>query len=501
MDGSRFAVKVLSQYEFHWMIQKSGKMARLQREGEKRICIFATLLQDIFYTLFQEFFSLYPIKDLLPGGRFNRLVIQQMLKAAEFRKARGYSKGNMPGSGMFTLYFAEKILQNLDERIVETVNEIGVLEEELFFAQTNQKAARKVAAVAENGGLYLVAENFNLEAEQWQSEVEAKKRQLISLSSRLNLLWNTSGKGKVGYSGESSHGGEQAFFETGACGSRTGTGMWAKGDLGQRLKLAGQYLGSSKLEGIARRMVQLKNLTRVDGKPTEKDILEIRGINYGVDISYAVPEELMDFFQPDRRLHFFRRLSEESISVYNITHGKKKTNTGLVLCLDNSGSMQGAKEITGKALAIALMEIASRQKRDITVIMFGGPEDVMRIFEFPKGRYTLDQLTEIGEYFLCSPGTNFEKPLLEAVRIFGKQSNRCGDIIFITDGVCKVSKEFLETFRAYKNERNIKTTSVIVGYGNTSMSCLEEFSDTLLHSRELSAVDVAGDLFELLGGE
>jgi len=157
--------------------------------------------------------------------------------------------------------------------------------------------------------------------------------------------------------------------------------------------------------------------------------------------------------------------------------------------------MQGPKEETAKAIAIALMEIAGAQKRDFVVIMFGGPEDEMKVFEVPRGSCTFEQLVEIGEHFLCSAGTSFEKPLREAIRYLEKDKYPGGDVVFITDGVCSVSPEFLETYRQQKKSKNFRTITVMVNYGDISTAPVEAFSDEVLMSKDLKGIDIAGELF------
>lgn len=55
------------------------------------------------------------------------------------------------------------------------------------------------------------------------------------------------------------------------------------------------------------------------------------------------------------------------------------------------------------------------------------------------------------------------------------------DIVFITDGDCCVSDDFLRKFKKTKEEKEFKTKGILVnlGYGHSSDSSLKEFCDDI----------------------
>lgn len=48
----------------------------------------------------------------------------------------------------------------------------------------------------------------------------------------------------------------------------------------------------------------------------------------------------------------------------------------ILLCVDTSGSMRGARETVAKALALECMRAAKEQERDCFVFAFAGPAEV-----------------------------------------------------------------------------------------------------------------------------
>eukprot|EP00879_Flechtneria_rotunda_P013426 GHRR01014017.1.p1 GENE.GHRR01014017.1~~GHRR01014017.1.p1 ORF type:complete len:601 (+),score=219.05 GHRR01014017.1:188-1990(+) len=81
----------------------------------------------------------------------------------------------------------------------------------------------------------------------------------------------------------------------------------------------------------------------------------------------------------------------------------------IILCLDTSGSMRGAREVVAKALALECMRGAHRQQRPCYLYAFSGPEQVQEL-ELSVDVRSLDKL--LG-FLSCSfmGGTDVDRPL------------------------------------------------------------------------------------------
>lgn len=501
MIGKEYALEVNTTDEFDRLVSESKTLGRLKADGEKRMNTFGSLLQDIYYALYLDYPKQLPIDQISTGARLNMMIIEELMKGREFKKARNYTRQDVLSSGMFTSYFAEFILSGLDSGICDIVNEISCSQEELIFALTQQMSAEKVFSIAQEAGKVQSAEAYKASAEQWSMIAAEKSKQLKTLAARLRMLWNTGARKNIAVTGADVRGEKKERFETGAEGMGDNKGAWTKGDLKPHLKLVGEYLNSPKLKRLAQRVGKLREVREIRSRTQIEDVSEVSGITYGNDLAMVVPEEWVDYFDAIRKFRFRKRFADESLCLYDIGGKKSKGRGSMIICIDNSGSMQGPKEETCKAIALALMEIAVRQKRDFVVIMFGGPDDEPKVFEIKKGLCTFEQLIEIGEHFLCSAGTDFERPLRNALRFLEKDKYPGGDIIFLTDGVCSVSREFLETYHEQKKARGFRTIAVMVNYGQVPTAPLEAFSDELLHSKDLKGIDVAGELFGKFRGE
>ncbi len=487
---------------YQWLGRHSREVGRLLARGEQSVSLFPFVLEDIFFALYMDFPKLHSINEISTGARLNRLVLEQLMKSREFKNARSYTRGNLQGSGMAAMYFAELVLAGLPSEIADTANEIYLNEADLKEALLNREVSYKIARIARGFSREEVGLAYENTARKWQARLEENQKNLRSLAARLSMLWNTSGSRRTAFSGDSDTKGEKrGRFETGNEGLGDNKGVWTRGDLGNHLKLVETYYNSPKLKRLAQRVGRLREVREQRlGRSGLEDVSEVRGIDYGNDLSMVVPEEWLDYFNPHKKALFRKKYADETLCLYDLKAKNPRGRGSMIICLDNSGSMQGPKEEASKAIAIALMEIAVSQKRDFVVIMFGGSDDDLRVFEVPGGRCTPEQLVEIGEHFLCSAGTDFEKPLTEALRYLEKDKYPGADIVFITDGVCNVSREFLTGFTAAKRARRFRTIVVMVNYGNVSRAPVETFCDELLVSKDLKGIDIAGELFGRMQG-
>src|SRR5207249_5827880 len=83
------------------------------------------------------------------------------------------------------------------------------------------------------------------------------------------------------------------------------------------------------------------------------------------------------------------------------------------LCIDNSGSMAGEKEVWAKASALALAHLALAEDRPVEVVLFGDAADPLRVVSMrpaDDASTRLEKLLDVASYFLGG-GTDFVKPL------------------------------------------------------------------------------------------
>ena len=105
----------------------------------------------------------------------------------------------------------------------------------------------------------------------------------------------------------------------------------------------------------------------------------------------------------------------------------------IILCLDTSGSMSGARETVAKALALECLRGAVRQRRACFLYAFSGPQDVQEL----ELKVDLDSLDKLLDFLSCSfmGGTDVDQPLMLSLeRLKSRPEWAMADILMVTDG-------------------------------------------------------------------
>jgi len=123
-----------------------------------------------------------------------------------------------------------------------------------------------------------------------------------------------------------------------------------------------------------------------------------------------------------------------------------------------------------------MLQIASRQRRNFRIIHFN--TSVTRVDDFQAGKVDQSVLLNTMEHF-TGGGTSFEAPLTSALEAI--KTDKClkkADVVFITDGECDVSDEFLANWTKARKTHQFTMYGVDIqaGYGYHSDSVLSQLS-------------------------
>jgi hypothetical protein len=233
----------------------------------------------------------------------------------------------------------------------------------------------------------------------------------------------------------------EAFREAaeglGQIGWGSGTGAAGQWDGSAARVLAGRLRDDTRLARIAALAGRFKRIAT--GKLRQRvrhGVDEITDIELGDNISRLLPTELGRLTNSRQRLLFLRDLIERRCLQY-LLRGPERLGKGpLVVCLDKSESMDGQKDIWATAVALALLEVAQRERRPFALVAFSSIptyETVVR----PGETLPQDAL-----FVACAGGTEITLALRRGLEIIKENPGqlRKSDLVLITDGESDTSQ-------------------------------------------------------------
>lgn len=243
------------------------------------------------------------------------------------------------------------------------------------------------------------------------------------------------------------------------------------------------------LLGRIRKIAARKAKQKVSGEGARVTTLET-----GRDLKRAHRSEIIALLNPALRVKALVRWTRGELRQFGQKTKAKLGHGPVIVCEDGSGSMEGAKQQWAKAVVLSLAHYAKLQHRDFAWIHFGAKYTTLEVVVCKGGRISGEQMLTIAETFRNASGTDFEKPLTEALRIIRQGGLPKADIALITDGECAVSTKFLEELRATKKALEFNVITVLCDVGSSADATVKEFSDRVEHVSAFSAEEAENKL-------
>jgi uncharacterized protein with von Willebrand factor type A (vWA) domain len=142
----------------------------------------------------------------------------------------------------------------------------------------------------------------------------------------------------------------------------------------------------------------------------------------------------------------------------------------MILCVDTSGSMQGAPENIAKAVVLEAVRTASREGRACRLIAFGGPGELIER-DLDLSVQGLQHLLEVlGQSF--DGGTDVQTPIERAIDAVHTQGWSSADLLIVSDGEFGCTAGTLERLDGAREELGLRVQGILVGDRET-MGLLE----------------------------
>jgi uncharacterized protein with von Willebrand factor type A (vWA) domain len=206
---------------------------------------------------------------------------------------------------------------------------------------------------------------------------------------------------------------------------------------------------------------------------------DVVGIEPGGDLARLLPHELVKLVVPELELDTLRRLVERQTLCRELSATEPVGKGPIIIAIDESGSMNGEKAHTAKALALALAWIARRQKRWCALVAYSG-DSGERLLALPPGRWDEGQLADWLGAFI-GHGSDLDVPVREMPEYYRKLGAPVGvtDLVFITDAIARIPPPVRERFVAWKAEVRARLIALVVDNEPGDLAAISDEAHTV----------------------
>ncbi|MCD6232985.1 hypothetical protein J7J81_01195 [bacterium] len=505
---------------FSQLKQKSEKLVEMERNGIQTLPVFSDLIQDIYSALYKADPQLRKAGAVVPSRRVNRMLMEKLLATKQYPELRQYTELDEFGSAMATLTLGPVALELIPEETKQKIQQLQQQEQksQQLQQQTQDLQQQAEAAQGQADDLQQQAQTATgTQAQQLQQQAQQMQQQANSLGQQTSQAQMTLDEAKqqleqmadgleqdLQQNSEQFRRGMRKAAKEAAENAKETSEMlesWGvepgeiqKLDYEQKLELKKKLESSSKLKQISKLLGKFRRLAIARQKEKiQAPAGMVVNVRRGNDLDKVIPSEMQFLAHPVLKMEFLRKFANQQLLQYEVERKEKLGEGPIIVGIDNSGSMEGAKEIWAKAVALGLWQVSKSKRRDFVYLMFGSRDDPIKEFWIRTGEANYKKLIQMAEFFLGG-GTDFEKPLGKAQEIVESGKLPRADICFVTDGECAVSDSFREQFQEFKRKEEVQVVTVLVDVGSSSRAAAKEFSDEIVLVSELNSEE-AGEVF------
>jgi uncharacterized protein with von Willebrand factor type A (vWA) domain len=263
-------------------------------------------------------------------------------------------------------------------------------------------------------------------------------------------------------------------------------------DPAERMKLAQELMTQQNMRKIADLVGRMKNVVDSQyAQSPDHGASELHGVTLGRDLARMLPSELVKLSR--NRMEFFRDYLEGKLLCYQLKGNEQMGQGPVLVAVDESGSMSGDPINWAKAVALALMHLADKQRRAFGYMTFDTKVATQKLFP-SAGMMTLQDKLELARHQLSGGGTAFDPPLQTTFEMCEQiGAFRQADLVFITDGICQVQD--LKKILDLKKKYNLRIFGVLINPYGGGAGVLEAFCDQVAVVRE-GTLELAGDIIK-----
>ena len=478
-----------------------GRLGGDARRHADRLVTAPALMRDLFWSFHQRAPQAAPPVPLTPAHVPNRGIVEQIMGTTAWAATRAAGTvGDPLAAALATCGVARKVLGALDGATRDGINRLAELESGAadLFARAEALDDLATGATGER------ADRLHRRAREARQRAEERRAEAGRVAAALAA-------GAEGREDAARRGARQGLAEAereiddlnaavATYGGRNEGGIGVGPDTDgvgralttrEKIDLARRVGQSPRLKELALRCGRFTRIaldvqrSRVSHPPDE-----VAAIGFGADLARVLASELGLLADPDLENLFLLRFAEQGLQQYDLIGSERQGRGPIIVALDGSGSMAGTlgggttKEIWSKAVALALLAIARRQRRDLAVIHFAGDAQTP-LHRFPKGEGAYPDVIACLDTF-PGGGTAFEPWMARALDLVGEAAFDRADVIAISDGLATIDPGMVARWNRARAARGMRAYAVLIGT-DEGAGALAAIADALLTLDDLDA--------------
>ena len=262
---------------------------------------------------------------------------------------------------------------------------------------------------------------------------------------------------------------------------------------------------SERLKLISRMLGRLRNqLYRSQMSRSQYVPEEFVDVELGDNLANMLPSGRLLLAEPELEVVFLMKFLQKAL-LQQVREGNIPENQGpIIVLVDISGSMGASlgdvpnvgtisRLDWALSVALTLTILARRQNREYYIGIFD--TYIRREIKSSDGPVSSEALVGMMSVHPMG-GTNFESPLRKGLEIMKESAYNKADLVFVTDGECHISDQFLKEYHVVKDERNFRTLGIACASANPAI--LKKFCDRSLSvGNVLQADEASREIFSM----
>jgi uncharacterized protein with von Willebrand factor type A (vWA) domain len=440
--------------------QDYPRLTRALTEQRSHLVTAPALMRDLFWSFLKRAPHPTPLVPLSAAHRLNAQILEQIMSTLAWKQTRSAGTLDDPlSAAMATIGVAQRVLAALDDDVRAQVAALHDAESGMTLLFDHAESLEDLAQQASGDQ----ASHLFAQAHATRTLAQTRHHDLATLESELITTLEAQ-EDRIRRTARRALEAADTEIES----FRTTASAFGSLSLRDKISLAEEVGRSHRLQQIAALCGRMMRIAlRVQASKVSHPPDEVTTITIGNDLAHVLPSELALLSDPDLEDLFLYRFAEAHLLQYALVGHEKQGQGPIIMALDSSGSMEGSvsgiiKEAWAKAVMLALLAIARKQKRDLAILHFSSADDPLVTFRFPKGASTYEEVLTCTETFIGNY-TAFEPWMHAALTLVDESTFNRADVICVSDGLTTISPTVQAQWQQRRAARDMRAYGILIG--------------------------------------